>query len=82
MYIYITDIYVQFSKELYRVDESAGYAILKVTVNGFRTSPISVKVKIFVSNEIQPKAGSYVAKYNKIIYVYCIATYIHSCIIS
>ena len=53
------DIYVQFSQELYVVDESASYAILKVTVNGLRASSISVNVKVFVSNEFQPKAGSY-----------------------
>ena len=52
-----SDIYVQFSQGLYIVDESASYAILKVTVNGFRAFPISVNVKIFVSTEVQPKAG-------------------------
>ena len=39
------------------VDESADYTILKVTVDGFRTSPISVNVKIFVSSVFQPEAG-------------------------
>lgn len=57
--MYIADIYVQFSQEQYMVDESAGYAILKVTVNGYRASPISLNVKIFVSNKFQPKAGKY-----------------------
>ena len=51
------DIYVQFSQKLYVVDESAGYATVKVMVNGFRALPISVKVKIFVSNKFQPKTG-------------------------
>ena len=65
------------------VDESAGYAILKVTVDGFRTSPISVNVKIFVSSVFHPKAGTYVAIYHIIMYicVYCQHYLIHSCIV-
>ena len=39
------------------VDESAGYATVKVMVNGFRALPISVEVKIFLSNKFQPKTG-------------------------
>ena len=51
------DVYVQLSQELYMVDESDSYAIVKVMVNGFRALPISVEVKIFLSNKFQPKTG-------------------------
>ena len=40
------------------VDESADYALLKVTVSGHRTFPISMDAKIFVSSRFQPKAGT------------------------
>ena len=60
MYVYSTvGIYVQFSQKTYVVDESAGYAVLKVTVSGYRKIPISVNVKIFVSSEFQPAPGKY-----------------------
>ena len=51
-------IYAQFSQQRYIVDESAGYVTLKVTVSGYRVSAISVNVKVFVSSEFRPKAGS------------------------
>ena len=51
-------IYAQFSQQQYVVDESADYALLKVTVSGHRTFPISVDAKTFVSSRFQPKAGT------------------------
>ena len=51
-------ICVQFSQGQYTFDESAGYALLKVTVSGHRTSPVSVNAKVFVSSSFQPKAGT------------------------
>ena len=53
-------ICVQFSQGQYTFDESAGYALLKVTVSGHRTYPVSVNAKVFVSSSFQPKAGMYV----------------------
>ena len=41
------------------VDESVGYAVLKVTATGYRDIPISVNVETFVSSEFQPAAGKY-----------------------
>ena len=66
------------------VDESASYVILKVMVNGFRASPISVIVKIFVSTEFQPKAGTYVANIITKLCTYIVNTcmYLTSCIVS
>ena len=51
-------ISAQFSQQQYMVDESADYALLKVTVSGYRRFAISVDVKIFVSSRFQPKAGT------------------------
>ena len=50
---------MQFSQKNYVVDESAGYAALRVTVSGSRVSAISVNVKVFVSSGFQPKAGKF-----------------------
>jgi len=52
-------ISAQFSQEEYMVDESAGHVILKVTVNGHRSFPISVNLKVFTSSKFQPRAGKY-----------------------
>ena len=41
------------------VDETAGYALLKVTVSGHRTFAISVNAKIFVSSKFKPRAGKH-----------------------
>ena len=54
-------IIAQFSEQQYMVDESDGYALLKVTVSGYRTFAISVDAKIFLSSRFQPKAGSYIS---------------------
>ena len=59
-YVFNLGICVQFSQGQYTFDESAGYALLKVTVSGHRTFPVSVNVKVFVSSNFQPKAGTYV----------------------
>ena len=66
-------IFAQFSEQQYMVDESDGYALLKVTVSGYRTFAISVDAEIFLSSRFQPKAGSYIN--------ICIS-YVHSCIYS
>ena len=62
-YVFNIGICVQFSQGQYTFDESAGYALLKVTVSGHRTSPMSVNAKVFVSSSFQPKEGMYVHKY-------------------
>ena len=52
---------VQFSQGEYTVNESAGYASLKVNIIGHRNLPISFKYKVFVSStEFQPYPGLYV----------------------
>lgn len=53
----IAGIYAQFSSDKYVVDESARYAKVEVTVSGHRSSPISVNVRIFVSDKFDPRAG-------------------------
>ena len=40
------------------VDESADYALLKVTISDYRTFAISVDAKIFLSSRFQTKAGT------------------------
>jgi len=57
-YIYTDNIVVQFSKDEYMVDESAGYASLRVDIIGQRDLPISFNYKVFVSNtEFHPYPG-------------------------
>ena len=53
----IAGIYAQFSHDKYVVYESAGYAKVEVTVSGHRSFPISVNVRIFVSDKFEPRAG-------------------------
>ena len=65
-------ICVQFSQGQYTFDESAGYALLKVTVSGHRTYPVSVNAKVFVLSSFQPKAGTYI----NIIIVYIFALHV------
>jgi len=55
---------VQFSEDEYMVDESAGYASLKVIVSGQRHLPISFTYNVFVSNtKFQPYPGMTVQQY-------------------
>ena len=65
-YINITlGIFVQFSQNQYMASESDGYATVTITLNANynRSSDISVYLRIFLSSKFQPRAGSYLAKY-------------------
>ena len=54
----ITGIYARFSQKAYTADESDDYAVIRVIVNGHRSSPISVNVTTFVSSTLKPKTGN------------------------
>ena len=54
------------------VDESADYALLRVTVSGHRTFAITVNAKIFVSSKFQPRAGKHNICIHMHVLLYCI----------
>ena len=57
--IIIAGTYVQFSQNQYMVHESDGHVTLKVTVNSnyYRKFIVTVYLKIFLSSQLQAKAG-------------------------
>jgi len=59
MFTVLVGACARFSQKYYTVDESAGHAILKVAVSGYRTFPFLLSYKVFVSSRFQPKAGKY-----------------------
>ena len=64
MYIFL-GILAQFSQSQYMANESDGYATVTITLNANynRSSVISIYLRIFLSSKFQPRAGSYLVKY-------------------